>query len=310
MDEFRRYLAQHHGVFTRGHARTFGFSESQIHRRLQSGEWIRMAARVYRLAASPETWLARARAGALSSRGLTSHTAGLRVWSVDGHLGRTAIHVTVEASRRARPNPLATVHRLAGSRLDDGRLVNGVPVTRIELAVIDSASLLTADELDATIDAVVRQNLTSVADLVTEIDRLGTRGRKGLGVLRRLLADRDESARVPDSRFNRLVGQLLVAGGLPQPHYEYLVRRQGRFAGRADLAYPEASLLIECESARWHHNRKSFEADPRRRNRLLLAGYRVVSFTWDDYATRPDELVAVVSAAYHDGLQRLNRTAR
>lgn len=300
MEAFRRYLADHHGVFSRGHAREFGLTDRQIGRRLHSGEWIRAAPRVFRLATAPCTWEAEARTAALSSRGLISSTAALRTWSVDGHLDRVDLHVLVDHRRAPRARS-ATLHRGIGVGDEGGHLVSGIPVTGLERAVVDAAALLTVDELDATIDAVIRQGLTTLPALRRQLEQLGTRGRKGAGELKRLVSERLPGRALPDSRFNRLVGQLLVASELPEPTYEFEVRYRGRFVGRADLAYPAANLLVECDSARWHRDRKSFHDDPRRRNRLMLAGYRVLSFTWDDYANRPSELVAVVAAAYHEG---------
>lgn len=107
------------------------------------------------------------------------------------------------------------------------------------------------------------------------------------------------SSLVPDSCFNRLVGRLLVESGLDEPEYEHEIRIGGnRF--RVDLAYPAQRLAIECDSARWHHNKQSFENDPRRRNLLVAAGHRVLSFTWHDYADDPEKLVATVRAGLRD----------
>ncbi len=203
---------------------------------------------------------------------------------------------------------MATVHRINAPELK-GRLIDGIPVAECVRAVVDSASVLTGDELEATVDAVIRQRLATVDSLNRQIERIGTSGRKGLGTLARLLADRDVSARVPESAINRLVGQLLVDAGLPRPVYELVIRTGGRFVARADLAYPEARLAIECDSERWHRTRRAFVADPRRRNRMLVAGYRVLSFTWDDYATRPDEIVATVATTLTQTSQWFGRSA-
>ena len=56
-------------------------------------------------------------------------------------------------------------------------------------------------------------------------------------------------------------------------------------------------VAIELDSVRFHLNRESFVADPRRRNRLTLAGWTVLSFTWDDYINHPGALCDAVAAA-------------
>ena len=67
--------------------------------------------------------------------------------------------------------------------------------------------------------------------------------------------------------------------------------------GRVDLAYPDRNLAIELDSVRWHHNLHNFSHDRQRHNQLLLAGWDVLNFTWDDYSRRPDQLCAAVAAA-------------
>lgn len=304
MEDLDQYLADHHGVISLAQARRFGLSEGQIRYRLATNRLVRVAPRVFRLSTAPPTWHARARAMALSARGLIGITSALRVWEVDGHLNRTKLHVVVAGTRRPRTNSVV-IHRVDDLADLEGQLINGVPVTGLARAIIDSAALLSIGQLEATIDAVIRQRLGGIEELGAELERIGTRGRKGAGRLKRLLDDRDAATRVPDSSFNRLVGRLLIDAGLPTPVYEFEVRRVGKLIGRADLAYPNEYLLIECDSERWHHNRRSFVADPRRKNRLLVAGYRVLTFTWDDYRSHPEELVAIVHSALTQRLDGL-----
>ncbi len=301
MEELRRYLAAHHGVITLAKARELGLSEGQVRYRLRTSAWVPMAPKVYRLATAPDSWSACARAYALSARGVVSHVSALVVWRIDGDWPDYPIHVAVPAGRRPR-NPRAIIHRIDEFDRVDARVVDAVPVTGPARTIINAAGLLTLDELDTAIDSVIRQRLTSIPELVTELDKLGCRGRTGAAGLRHLLDKRSPRARVPDSRFNRLVGQLLVNAGLPEPAYEWNIERQGVFIGRADLAYPAAKLAIECDSEEWHRNRRAFIADPRRKNAMLLAGYRVLSFTWDDYARQPNGLVETVRLALAGGL--------
>ena len=304
MNEFWRYLAAHHGVFTRAQAREFGLSDRQITDRRCKGLFTPIAPRVYRLSTAPATWEAQARGEALSARGLVSATAALRTWAVDGQSRQDAIHILVHHNRYPRSSQ-ATLHRTRAFDMIPGYLHNGIPVTSASQAVLDAAALVDPEAMESIIDAVVRQKLATVGEMLTAIEQLGSSGRKGLGTLRAQLLAREPGARVPDSKFNRLVAQLLVGAGLPEPVFEYEVRHRGRFVGRADLAYPEAQILIELDSAQWHHNHWAFVADPRRKNRLTLAGYQVLSFTWDDYVKQRAQLIATVYTALNQRLEQL-----
>ena len=82
-----------------------------------------------------------------------------------------------------------------------------------------------------------------------------------------------QNAAVPETPRSRLLAACIAHGGL-------------------------ASHRAAAAAARWHHNRESFVKDRRRRNQLQAAGWDVLNFTWDDYASRPTELCAVVARAY------------
>ena len=103
---------------------------------------------------------------------------------------------------------------------------------------------------------------------------------------------------MPLSDWSRMVAELLEGARLPRPTFEYRVKaRDGSLVAQVDLACPAERLAIELDSVRWHFNPESFVDDPRRRNETSLAGWTVLTFTWDDYAKRPEALCATVARA-------------
>ena len=99
------------------------------------------------------------------------------------------------------------------------------------------------------------------------------------------------------SGWNRLVQKMLTDGGLPKAELEYQVAGPDGFRADLDLAYPDQRIGIELDSASWHLNRTSFEADPRRRNQVQNLGWSVLNFTWADYVERSQDLIATVRTA-------------
>ena len=71
----------------------------------------------------------------------------------------------------------------------------------------------------------------------------------------------------------------------------------GVLIARVDLALPWARIAIECDSETWHSGRQRRQGDLERQNRLVLAGWTVLRFTWDDLVHRPDVIVRHVAAA-------------
>jgi very-short-patch-repair endonuclease len=73
------------------------------------------------------------------------------------------------------------------------------------------------------------------------------------------------------------------AVNLPEPVREYRFAPQRRW--RADFAYPEQKILIECEGGLWvngRHNRPAgFIKDAEKYNEAACLGYRVIRVTPD-----------------------------
>lgn len=94
------------------------------------------------------------------------------------------------------------------------------------------------------------------------------------------------------------MARLLVASGAPEPVFEYEIRLpSGLFVARVDLAYPPALLAIECDSDKWRSGRQRRQADFERQNRLILAGWTILRFTWDHLVDEPFLVTAQVRDA-------------
>jgi very-short-patch-repair endonuclease len=63
-----------------------------------------------------------------------------------------------------------------------------------------------------------------------------------------------------------------------------------------DFSWLARGLIVETDSFRFHGTRRAFERDRRRDQRLLLAGWRVVRFTWRQVQGRPDDVARTLRA--------------
>lgn len=288
------HLASHHGVITRDEALRCGLTAARIKSNVRSRRWLVIAPSTYRVAGAPPTWMGTARARALASRGIVSHAAAARVYGLDG-FHRARLEITVrEGSSRSRDH-VVRWHRSTQMHLADQHEVRQVPVTGIARTVLDLAGVVGLARLDEVIDDVLRRRLTDWAALYDVLCRHSRRGRNGCGPLRAVLDRRYGESVVPDSRWNRMVGQLVADAGLVPPKFEYEVRDdRGRFIARVDLAWPKHRLAVELDSVRFHLNSTSFVTDRRRTNQLMSCGWRVLAYTWRDYVDAPASIVAGV----------------
>lgn len=64
-----------------------------------------------------------------------------------------------------------------------------------------------------------------------------------------------------------------------------------------DVVFRAARLIVEADGWEFHSSREAFEADRRRRNELVLAGYVVLNFTWRQITEEPDWVIGCIRQA-------------
>jgi very-short-patch-repair endonuclease len=66
---------------------------------------------------------------------------------------------------------------------------------------------------------------------------------------------------------------------------------------RPDLVDLDLGLVLEADSFAWHGDRTALRRDAARYNRLVVAGFMVLRFTWEDVMFCQDDVRAVVATA-------------
>ena len=94
---------------------------------------------------------------------------------------------------------------------------------------------------------------------------------------------------------------LLKEGGLPMPTLQMPLPWRGPVEGRADFAYEDARVIIECDGRRWHATMEAFENDRRRDNLAQLNGWRILRFTWNDLTETPARVLDQITQALWQG---------
>ncbi|HTF54981.1 MAG TPA: DUF559 domain-containing protein [Pseudonocardia sp.] len=194
------------------------------------------------------------------------------------------VEVTVARNRQPGGRPGVRVRRRdladADLVLSQFLLVSDVPLTVLEAAVqLDADG---PEFLDRALQRLVRFEALSRA----HHRNLGRHGSPAAAAL--LGAAADGAASLAE---RRLVG-LLRARGLTGWRLGYAVSGY-----LLDLAFPAARVAVEVDGWAWHSTADRFRADRRRQNALILAGWTVLRFTWDDLVHRPDAVLAQIYAA-------------
>ena len=114
--------------------------------------------------------------------------------------------------------------------------------------------------------------------------------------LRRVVENLTGNA-LSESELERLLIELIVDAGLPEPVKQFHAPWLKRLNGRVDLAYPMYEILIEGDSRRWHGTFDAFESDRTRDNAAQIAGWIILRITWRMIQTEPSGVIQTVKAA-------------
>jgi hypothetical protein len=174
---------------------------------------------------------------------------------------------------------------------------DAIPVTTVELTLLDLSAVVAPHHVDQAVDAALHRELTSIAALRDNLERLGGRGRPGTAMLRRLIDERSPGSRAAESPTETSMRRLLLRWGLPAPVMQYEVRDSGVLVARVDAAYPDWRIAVEYESYAHHVGRHALVRDNARRNRLVAVGWTYVAVTAEDLRSGGHAVAATIRAA-------------
>jgi hypothetical protein len=268
-------------------------TEQEVRTRRDTGRWQPLFPGVFGMAGSPDTDEKALLAACLGAKAVGSHRAALWAWDMTG---RRLEVVEVSVTRPHAPRlPGVVIHRSLDLERAHVSERHGIPVTNPLRTLVDAGAvlpkLLVADALDA---AVARRLVTATA-VEAELARLAKKGRRGAGVLRAVLEERDCVGRSPsvlEARSRRMLAGSSLPPSLPEliagPHREF----------RLDFAWPEVLLDVEVDGWEWHSSYAAVRLGKQRNNTLVAMGYAILQYDWKDITRRPAAVRREIEATY------------
>ncbi len=171
------------------------------------------------------------------------------------------------------------------------RQVRGLPVTSPERLYADLAMSLSREELAVVGDALLRDELATLATLQSLVD--ACRPRRGLRLARAVVPLLDGRSQSPPETIVRL---RLQDAGLPAETQCPVIDSAGRLIGHTDLGYRKERVALEYEG-RQHSEGAQFDYDIDRYSRFAAAGWLVLRCGRRDLAGGSMELISRVRAA-------------
>jgi very-short-patch-repair endonuclease len=271
------FAASHHGVITRSQAAQFGLTPRRVAGLIDRAVLAESLPGVLVVCGSPRTWVQVAYAATqLRSAPALSHQAAAAMHRMDGWTERLPIDVIAGWQQTVGPHAELRVHRSRSIVPADIQMVDGIRCTNLARTLCDLGDVTDRLQLQRALDDVQRRK-ASLLWLKHTAERLDSPRRPGPRLLLRLLAERSNGYRVPDSWFERLLESCLASEELRDIERQYTVRRpDGSFVARLDLAVPSCKLGIEGHSRSYHLGNEVERADEDRDLELAKLGWEVV----------------------------------
>jgi very-short-patch-repair endonuclease/predicted transcriptional regulator of viral defense system len=282
-----------HGLITLPQLQLVGLSRSAVSRRAAVGRLHRVHRGVYAvgrrrlevhgrwmaavLACGAEAVLSRRSAAALSG---LRRDAGPR------------IDVCVPW-KGVRGMPGIDVHRSTTLEPCDITTVDGIPCTTIARTLVDLGDVVNRRAVERAVDQAEVLQLFDGRAVHDALARAGPK--RGAGTLRAVLADRSGPTLTRSELEERFLA-LCRAASLPSPSVNAWITLDDGVAYKADFLWRNERLIVETDGRDVHTTRKAFEHDRERDQRLTLAGFTVVRFTWRQIVREPRRVVGAMAS--------------
>lgn len=266
-------LREQFGVIGLQQARELGMSYAAIRWRLTSGEWSRGIGRTFRLTASTPTWNQRALEVLLAAgRGaVLSHASAAFVLGLEGFNQRlpSTLEVSIRPGRRVSL-PGVTVHHPTDAF--PWFTKRGLRVTTLARTLVDLAGVMPEEQFEFTLDSAQRRYPYLARWLEEYLGRLEPRGHAGIGMLAKLLRERNGGG--TESALEVKTWRALRRNGLTEVRRQFEVAEaNGRPVMRVDFAWPAHRFVLHADSTLWHLQEQRLTRDALQRMRLQELGW-------------------------------------
>jgi hypothetical protein len=207
-----------------------------------------------------------------------------------------ALKPHIITTRNVRDPQIRIVRRARPPAPVDYSRVDSIPLTSPTRTLIDLASLVSPARLQHALDSALRKRLTTPDRILQRMDSIPRRGWKGIATLQTFV-DEAILKPTPHSWLERKFLALLHLAGFSEPVRQFAVDIGWERPIHIDFAFPDFLIGIETDGYEPHASRKQWELDRRRDAALVLRGWLILRFSYDDIVNRPDYVLATLREA-------------
>ena len=257
-------------LLTRTQLLDLGLDDDAIRHRVRRGRLHRVRRRVYAVGRPDLDRYGELMADILSCgpEAVASHLTAAGVLGIRP-LPHGLVEVSVPARVHTRP-PWVTVHRRRALRREDVGICEGIPVTSPIQTLVDIATRLDRDSLEAAINEADKLDLVDPETLREALDSRA--GERGVPMLRRTLDRRTYT--MTDTELERRFLPIARRVGLDKPDTQVWVN-----GFLVDFFWPDLGLVVETDGLRYHRTPAEQARDHVRDQTHLATGLTPLRFT-------------------------------
>jgi very-short-patch-repair endonuclease len=279
--------ARQHGVVARAQLLALGVTPKASRHRMEAKRLHPVHAAVYLLGHPLLMPFARYMAAVLAcgEGAVLSHRSAAALWGLLPHGSRPVEVTTPHLGARRRRG--ITVRKSRRLDHEQATTCEGIPCTTPARTLVDLAALEPPRRLERALEQslVLRLFDLRAVDAALEVSK----GLRGTGTLRRLLAEICDEPPFTRTELERRFLELVRAAGLATPVVNGLVKGH-----EVDFHWPAQRLIIETDGGAVHGHALAFHQDRRRDLDLELAGWHVLRVTWRQVVDEPGRVTMLL----------------
>ena len=283
--------AAQHGVVALWQLLDLGLSARAVRNRVASGALHRVHAGVYSVRHGRMTregcYIAAVLACGVDCGLCCRSAAALRGLRQDN---RARIDV-ISPRRAGRRRAGIDAHTSSTLLPHDIEKVDGIPCTTVARTLLDLAAVLPRRAVERAFDQSEALEVLDARQIEDVLARAG--GHRGAGTLRAILEEHSPGSTLTRNDLEEAFLAICRAARLPRPAVNVWIPLEPT-GYEADFLWREYGLIAEVDGGTSHGTSHSFVHDRRRDQRLMLAGFRVVRFPWQQVFDEPASVEATV----------------
>ena len=277
-----------HGVVARWQLADAGVGKRAIQRRLASGRLHQLHSGIYAVGYKrvPKQGWWMAAVLSTGAAAVLSHHSAAALWGLRNYSERA---VEVVAPHKSTSSKYVRRHA-SHLRADERTVVEGIPVTTVPRTIFDLAAVEPLDVVKKLLREMEFRELWDALSLRDLVERYP--GRRGIRKVTTAIEGlKDEPVGEQKNPLEERFAPFLRRHRLPLPRFNDPITLGGKIC-EVDCHWPQLRRIVELDGWQGHKGRAAFREDKARDRKLVVAGYSVVHFTWNQLDDEPAEIAS------------------